>query len=358
VLIPPAVKADAERIRKALRKHAQDSAIETKPSMLQILDTLGIDIKEFMRRTEAQKSQLLKTATNLLKEKAMAKDTSVAEIGKRRQVEAMLWQEYHLENVNQTLIYTVIAAHPDWAVWALAENVRDRMRGAKAKDGGSLRGNAPFKKGDRVVVEGQRGKLQGFSNGGWIVKLDDMRILYGVPKASIESLLPVKEATDSSDRASSPHGFKPTPNDSFICRICGKTAMNPLHYKEVKVFGGKRDYGYATDSRRTRLHRALDAVMDSRGGAKDAEDPRMIQKQFFDLLRKAQAATKDKYGRISFEHAKQLKAIAAPYGAAYVSSPVEGRKTLPSPAHLSRTVRELYVIPEKRGESSHPFEKK
>jgi hypothetical protein len=93
-------------------------------------------------------------------------------------------------------------------------------------------------------------------------------------------------------------------------------------------------------------------------GAKDAEDPRMIQKQFFDLLRKAQAATKDKYGRISFEHAKQLKAIAAPYGAAYVSSPVEGRKTLPSPAHLSRTVRELYVIPEKRGESSHPFEKK
>lgn len=104
--------------------------------------------------------------------------------------------------------------------------------------------------------------------------------------------------------------------------------------------------------------RALDAVMDSRSGAKDAEDPRMIEKQFFDLLRKVRSATKDKYGRISLEHAKQLKAIAAPYGAAYVSSPVEGRKTLPSPAHLSRTVRELYVIPEKRGESSHPFEKK
>jgi len=58
--------------------------------------------------------------------------------------------------------------------------------------------------------------------------------------------LDARRVKDDESRKDSPHGFKPTPNDDFICRVCGKTAMHPLHYKPVKVFAGKRDAGYSS----------------------------------------------------------------------------------------------------------------
>ena len=80
-------------------------------------------------------------------------------------------------------------------------------------------------------------------------------------KATDLEPIPVEDAEQ--ERKDLPHGFKPTP-DSIFCRVCGKAGTNPLHYKPVKTFPSRRDAGYADDSvKRDRLHRALDAVMDS-----------------------------------------------------------------------------------------------
>ena len=82
-------------------------------------------------------------------------------------------------------------------------------------------------------------------------------------------LEPIPVEDTEQERKNLPHGFKSTP-DSIFCRVCGKAGTNPLHYKPIKTFPGKRDAGYANDSsHRARLHRALDAVLD-RKAAKDA----------------------------------------------------------------------------------------
>ena len=63
---------------------------------------------------------------------------------------------------------------------------------------------------------------------------------------ALDRVMDARRVKDDESRKDSPHGFKPTPNDDFICRVCGKTAMHPLHYKPVKVFAGKRDAGYSS----------------------------------------------------------------------------------------------------------------
>jgi hypothetical protein len=158
-----------------------------------------------------------------------------------------------------------------------------------------------FKKGDKVEVEGHKGTLKGFSGGGWVIKLDDMRILYGIPTSSLQAAkatdlepIPVEDAkTEPTLEGPRPYGWSPTASLQEIAKakVASRKQWQAAKHRDdqyearqyLKQGGGSRIAEAEArrilgidSSHRARLHRALDAVMDARGAARDAGDYEVV----------------------------------------------------------------------------------
>jgi hypothetical protein len=226
-----------------------------KYSMQSLLDTLGIDIKAFIDRPPQQRDVMLETAFNELERLGKsskkggsvvvrAKDElSVSEIGKRRQLEAYFDRNgWRLPST--AVLEAVIKSSPDMPIDLLAKVARNSAAKERAK--------ARAKVTDSRIITNPAGyrPCVGDKVGG----------------VTIETI--------GSDTATLSNGT----------RIALKFLVSTRRTGEWKI-GNTRGYD-ATDSRRTRLHRALDAVMDSaRGRAKDAVSLCKVCRQYIPNVR-------------------------------------------------------------------------
>jgi predicted Zn-ribbon and HTH transcriptional regulator len=268
------------------REKGKDSR-EDRWTMEQILNTLGIGIREFMRRTEAQKKNLLRTACEKL-ERGTAKD---ALVGRRLHTAAMAYAYTHRsivdlvneasellgrarldddpaawkskmdsmrkalaasEQAARTGDYT-IAIQKQEGAFTMAHMVIDKMRnsGGRARDG--LLPLPPTDEGRVAYKAGLTDKLRRMLAGEYI---------RGMQPNDLED---VREQLRRLEKA----GVKDADLRIGVtkCQQCG----TKLNGDDVAEIGRKVVCPECADARvratdsakRQRLHRALDAVMDS-----------------------------------------------------------------------------------------------
>ena len=270
-----------------------------KYSMQSLLDTLGIDIKAFIDRPPQQRDVMLETAFNELERlgKSSKKGGSVVARAKDMRSSVKQWWDSNGKNAKCPECGSddvTTQAYGGQRVWKCGACGKKQLYQAYAKDTDS--GIITNPTGYRPCVGDKVGAL------------------------TIESI--------GSDTATLSNGT----------RIALKFLVSTRRTGEWKI-GNTRGYD-ATDSRRSRLHKALDRVLDSRGGrARDASEARETADEWKkELMAQFRAAQKNanKYG--AFKTADQFKINHAvgEYSAAYLRVPVEERSGLSNPIHVRR----------------------
>jgi hypothetical protein len=246
--------SSAEYALAAYRKAKAQDMLSTrqldKYSMQSLLDTLGIDIKAFIDRPPQQRDVMLETAFNELERlgKSSEKGDSVAARAKDYSDRA---QKFLRE------------AREHWQMHSYGDCIDDCQDAiAAGADGEDLREAKQYLEACK-----RKGAVKA-TDSGIITNPTGYRPCVGdkVGGVTIESI--------GSDTATLSNGT----------RIALKFLVSTRRTGEWKI-GNTRGYD-ATDSRRTRLHRALDAVMDSaRGRAKDAVSLCKVCRQYIPNVR-------------------------------------------------------------------------
>jgi hypothetical protein len=299
-------------LARSLKPGARDSATRTqdrlstrqldKYSMQSLLDTLGIDIKAFIDRPPQQRDVLLETAFNELERlgKLSKKGGSVVTRAKDAVADALQTYVYKLKQRG--------IPEPDAIRLAnqLFKGVKESL-GEPKKATDSRRAKDYSDRAQKFLREA-REHWQMHSYGDCIDDCQDA-IAAG---ADGEDLREAKQYLEACKRKgavkatdsgiiTNPTGYRPCVGDkvggvtiesigsdtatlSNGTRIALKFLVSTRRTGEWKI-GNTRGYD-ATDSRRTRLHRALDAVMDSaRGRAKDAVSLCKVCRQYIPNVR-------------------------------------------------------------------------